>query len=169
MTEPLTPQDLEAYLQANHIQAEIVFPEVPTPTVEAAAQAVEVGPDQIVKTLLFLIEEGASDSRAVLVIASGTGRIDRRLLGEHFGVSRRKTHFADPETVLELTGYPVGAVPPLGHRQPIPVLVDPAVMDYPLVYGGGGSNRALLRMNPGDILAYNQAEVVAIQRDDSQE
>lgn len=168
MTEPLTTQDLQAYLDANGIEGEFVFPEIPTPTVEAAAQAVNVEPDQIVKTLLFMIEEGASDSCPVLVIASGTGRIDRRLLGAHFGVNRRKTHFADPETVQELTGYQVGAVPPLGHRQRIPVLVDPAVMDYPVVYGGGGSNKALLRINTGDILAYNQAEVVAIQRDDSQ-
>lgn len=173
MTDPLTPQDLQAYLDAHQIEGVLVFPDVPTPTVEAAAAAVQISPDQIVKTLLFLIEaqpEAADPApKPVLVVASGTGRIDRRVLGQHFGVNRRKTHFADPATVLELTGYPVGAVPPLGHRQRILVLVDPAVMDYSVVYGGGGSDKALLRMNPADILKYNQAEVVAIQRDDSQQ
>lgn len=178
MTDPLTTKDLQDYLQVHHIEGEIVFQDLPTPTVEAAAEAVQVSPDQIVKTLLFLIEgqpdeEGglrtADGSRPILVIASGLGRIDRRLLGQYFGISRRKTHFADPETVQELTGFPVGAVPPIGHRQRISVLVDPAVMDYPVVYGGGGSSKALLRMTPADILAYNDAEVVAIQKVSSQE
>lgn len=171
MTDPLTPQDLQAYLDAHGIEGEIVIPELPTPTVEAAAEAVQVSPDQIVKTLLFIIEDPTAQGevKPVLVIASGLGRIDRRLLGAYFGVSRRKTHFADPETVLELTGYPVGAVPPIGHRQRISVLVDPAVLDYPVVYGGGGSDNALLRMNPADILTHNDAETVPIQREPSQE
>jgi len=171
MTDPLTPQDLQAYLETHQIEGEIVIPELPTPTVEAAAEAVQVSPDQIVKTLLFMIEDPTAEggSKPVLVIASGLGRIDRRLLAGHFGISRRKTHFADPETVLALTGYPVGAVPPIGHRQRIPVLVDPAVTDYPVVYGGGGSDNALLRMNPLDILAHNDAETVSIQREASQE
>jgi prolyl-tRNA editing enzyme YbaK/EbsC (Cys-tRNA(Pro) deacylase) len=178
MTDPLTPKDLQDYLDVHEIEGEFVIPELPTPTVEAAAAAVQVSPDQIVKTLLFLIE-GQSDeenvlrmedgSCPVLVIASGLGRIDRRLLGQHYGVSRRKTHFADPETVLALTGYPVGAVPPIGHRQRIPVLVDPAVLDYPVVYGGGGSKTALLRMNPADILVHNDAEVIPIQKVEAQE
>ena len=116
--------------------------------------------DQIVKSLLFLIEGGDP----VLVIAAGTGRIDRRKLAAHFGINRRKTHFADAETVLELTGYPVGAVPPIGHRQPLDVLVDPAVLDHETVLGGGGSGQALLRLDPQDILRLNQAEVLSLQK-----
>ena len=167
MADPMTPQDLQTYLDTHQIEAEIVVPALPTPTVEAAAEAVQVSPDQIVKTLLFMIEDQTQESglKPVLVVASGLGRIDRRLLGQYFEVSRRKTHFADPETVLALTGYPVGAVPPIGHSERISVLIDPAVMDYPVVYGGGGSDKALLRMSPADILSYNDAQVVAIQRD----
>ncbi len=161
MTDPLTSQDLEAYLDQHKIDAEIVTPEVSTPTVEAAAEAVRVSPDQIVKTLLFLIED-----RPVLVIASGLGRVDQRLLGQHFEISRRKIRFADPDTVVALTGYPVGAVPPVGHREPFPVLVDPAVLEHEEVYAGGGSDHTLIRLNPRDILKHNQAKVVSIQKQD---
>ena len=94
-TTPFTPDDLEAYLIENGIEAEVIRLDAPTPTVETAAEVVGVSPDQIVKSLLFLIEE-----HPVLVIASGLGRIDRRLLAKHFGISRRKTHFADADTVL---------------------------------------------------------------------
>lgn len=158
MSKRLSPQDLKAYIQQNNIDAEIITLEEHTPTVELAAAAVNVSPEQIIKTLLFSV-----DGQAVLVIANGTGRIDRRLLGKHFGVSRKKTSFADADTVLDLTGFEVGAVPPLGHRTPIPVLVDPSVLTQQVIYGGGGADNALMRLKPQDILQYNQAEVVSLQ------
>ena len=88
--------------------------DVPTPTVQTAAEAVGVTPDQIIKSLLFLAKEDP-----VLVIANGTARVEWKQLAVYLGIARRKVNMADPETVLALTGYPVGGVPPLGHRQPI--------------------------------------------------
>lgn len=158
MSVPLTPEDLTLYIKQHNIDGEVIELDVPTPTVEAAAEALGVHPDQIVKSLLFLVED-----QPVLVIANGTARIDRRLLGKHFGVSRRKTIFADPETVIKLTGYPVGAVPPIGHRTAIPALVEPDILKQEIVYGGGGSGSALMRLHPDDILAHIQAEVVSLQ------
>ena len=158
MILPLTPQDLEMHLTEQHIDGELIHLNVPTPTVETAAEAVGVSPDQIVKSLLFII-----DGQPALVIASGLGRIDRRLLGKYFTVSRKKTSFADAKTVLALTGYPVGAVPPLGHREKLRVLVDPSVLEHETVFGGGGSETTLLRLQSEDILKYNQAEVVPLQ------
>ena len=99
----------------------------------------------------------------VLVIASGPARIDRRALADYLGLNRRKVEFAKAEQVLAITGYPVGAVPPLGHRQKIRVLVDPGVLEHQEVYGGGGSGQALVRLNPQDILDHNQAEVLKLQ------
>ena len=159
MLLPLTPQDLEVYLTEHQIDGKLILLPVPTPTVETAAEAVRVSPDQIVKSLLFVIE-----GQPVLVIASGLGRIDRRLLGRHYGVSRKKTSFADAETVLSLTGYPVGAVPPVGHREKLQVLVDPAVLEHEIVYGGGGAESTLLRLHSQDILKFNQAEIVPLQQ-----
>lgn len=158
MPKPLTPKDLETYLIEHDIEGEIIKLDVPTPTVETAAEAVGVSPAQIVKTLLFQVGD-----QAVLVIANGTGRIDRRLLGKHYGVSRKKTTFADPDTVIELTGYEVGAVPPIGHKTPIPALVDPDILNQEIVYGGGGSDSALMRLKPEAILDHNQAEIVSLQ------
>jgi prolyl-tRNA editing enzyme YbaK/EbsC (Cys-tRNA(Pro) deacylase) len=159
MTDPLTPNDLEAYLRENQIDAEIIRLDAPTPTVQDAADAVGVSPDQIVKSLLFLIEE-----HPVLVIASGLGRIDRRKLAARFEINRRKTHFADAETVQSLTGFPVGAVPPIGHRTELDVLVDPAVMAQDFVFGGGGSETALLRIDPQLIRKHTRSEVVSLQK-----
>jgi len=160
MTDPLTPDDLEAYLIENGIDGAVIRLDAPTPTVQAAAEVIGVHPDQIVKSLLFLIEE-----HPVLVIASVLGRIDRPKLAKHFGVNRRKTHFANAKTVLALTGFPVGAVPPIGHYTDLDVLVDQAVMAHEIVYGGGGSDSALLRIDPQVIRKHIQiGVVVSLQR-----
>ncbi len=161
MSTPFTPKDLQTYLETHHISGEVIQLALPTPTVETAAEAIGCHTDQIIKTLLFM-----ADERPVLVIASGPARIDRRTLARHFGINRRKMTLADADTVLDLTGYPVGAVPPLGHRQPLHTLIDPGVMAQTSVYGGGGSDTALVQLSPQDILAHTRAEIVPLQEEE---
>jgi len=158
MSSPLTPEDLKEYLSQHEIAGEVVALTTPTPTVETAAEAVGVEPEQIIKSLLFLaIEE------PVLVIASGTARVEWKMLADYLGISRRKLNMADPATVQELTGYPVGGVPPIGHRQPLRVVMETAVLGHEWVYGGGGSEHALLYVQPSQLAAHLQAEVVDLQ------
>ncbi len=66
------------------IVGEIVHPGVPMPTVPLAAAAVGCHDEQIIKTVVFLDEDG----RVVVGIANGTGRIDRGLLADVVGVAK---------------------------------------------------------------------------------
>jgi prolyl-tRNA editing enzyme YbaK/EbsC (Cys-tRNA(Pro) deacylase) len=59
---------------------------------------------------------------------------------------------AGPDTVLSVTGYTVGAVPPFGHLKPIQTLIDHRVLEMPQIYAGGGAEDALLRLDPQEIL-----------------
>ena len=54
MASPLNDRDLAAFLVDRSSAARIVRPGTPTPTVEAAAVALGVEPERIVKSLLFL-------------------------------------------------------------------------------------------------------------------
>ena len=158
MSSPLTPEDLKTYLKQHAIHGEVVGLTVPTPTVETAAAAVGVAPEQIIKSLLFLaIEE------PVLVIANGTARVEWKMLADYLEISRRKLNMADPVTVQTLTGYPVGGVPPLGHRKPLRVVMEVGVLEHEWVYGGGGSEHALLHVQPGQLVEHLKAEVVDLQ------
>lgn len=38
----------------------------------------------------------------------------------------------------ELTGFPVGTIPPLGHRKRLPTLVDAELLNYSTIVGGAG-------------------------------
>jgi len=153
--QSLSPTHLAGYMGANNLPGEILELDVPTPTVEAAAAAVGCEPDQIVKSLLFFVRD-----EPVLAITSGPAHIERRAIAAHYQVGRKKVKLADPQTVLEETGFGVGAMPPFGHTSPLPTLIDQRVLDKEQVYAGGGSDQTLLRIAPQTILAATLGTVL---------
>ena len=156
MSDPtLTPEDLERYMQAYGISGNLLRLEAPTPTVETAAQAVGTDSGEIVKSILFLVGD-----EPVLAITCGPDHVDRRSLAGLYGVGRKKVKLAEPERVLRETGYPVGGMPPFGHRKALPTLLDRRVLDKKTVFAGGGSDRTLIRISPDEILRAAGAKVI---------
>lgn len=152
----LTPNDLLKFMEKNTIAGEILFLDAPTPTVEAAAMALNTQPNRIAKSVLFTLPEGT-----VLAITCGTSLIEQRALASAFGVGRKKVKLADPKTVLQMTGYPVGTVPPFGHPQPLRTVIDPRVLEHALIYAGGGEHNAMLRLdNSQDIVRVSDATIL---------
>jgi prolyl-tRNA editing enzyme YbaK/EbsC (Cys-tRNA(Pro) deacylase) len=151
-------------MQQHAIAGEILHLGTPTPTVETAAQAVGTQPEQIVKSLLFLVNDGP-----VLAIACGTQRVERRTISTRYGVGRKRVRLASAEAVLEIAGYEVGAMPPFGHRQPLTTLLDGQVLAHEEVYAGGGEENALVRLSPQDILRVTKAEVLDLHAHPEQE
>ncbi len=153
-----TTADLEEYIAQEAIDAALVRPDRPTPTVEAAADAVGTRPEQIVKSLLFFV-----DGAPVLAISCGVDRIDRRSLAAFFGVGRKRVKLAGPEEVQAITGYSVGAVPPFGHPQPLQVFLDPRVLEQTSIFAGGGADDCLLKITPQELQRVTQAVVLDLQ------
>jgi Cys-tRNA(Pro) deacylase len=153
----LSPTDrLLNYLRALDVDAEIVAPGVPMPTVPLAAAAIGARPEQILKSLVFSDRSGV----CVLAIASGTGRVDAAKLAAVAGLDRPR--LADPATVLRVTGYPAGGVAPVGHSAPLRVIVDQRAAELEVAYGGGGAEELLLRISPRDIVRLTGADVADI-------
>jgi prolyl-tRNA editing enzyme YbaK/EbsC (Cys-tRNA(Pro) deacylase) len=153
--QALDPTDLAEFMRERNIPGEIIYLNVPTPTVEAAAQAVGTESENIVKSILFTIND-----RSILAITCGPAHVDRRTMATHFDVGRKRIKLADAETVLRETGYQVGAMPPFGHRSPLHTLIDKRVLEKDQVYAGGGSEQSLLRISPRTILSITQADVL---------
>ena len=147
--------DLQAFIDDHHIQATIMPLDQHTLTVGDAARALGVDTDQIIKSLVFHI-----DGTPLLVINNGLTRVDRRKLAAHLGVGRKKVKFASPDTAFALTGYVVGSMPPFGHKQKLRTLVDTAVTQLDILYGGGGDIDAMMRLTSQEVLSVSQAEVV---------
>jgi Cys-tRNA(Pro) deacylase len=149
--------DLQRYIVEAGVEAEIVHLAHNTPTVEEAARAAGCRPEQIGKSILFLVEE-----RPHLVVANGVTRVGYKALAAHLGTSRRRLKLAKPSAVLDITGYAVGTVPPFGHKQPLPTIVEARVLAQEEIFAGGGAINALMRLRPEELLRVSQAEVVSL-------
>ena len=150
--------DLAHYLRSHNIKAELISLKKKTPTVNDAAAAVGVPVEQIGKSILFM-----SGETPVLVIANGNARISYKKLAQEIGINRRKINIANADQVLDLTGFPVGTVPPFGHLNPIKTYIDSGIFDQPILYTGGGSIKTLLRIEPAEIMRVSKAAAAFLQ------
>jgi prolyl-tRNA editing enzyme YbaK/EbsC (Cys-tRNA(Pro) deacylase) len=155
--------DLLRFVSDHQIEAEIVYLAVDTPTVTAAAAAVNVTPDQIGKSLLFLV-----DGDPLLVIANGTARIDYKPLAHHLKVNRKRIRLANSEQVFHFTGYEVGTVPPFGHKILLPTLIERSVVEQREIYAGGGDVNALLRISIKELERVTNAPNLKLKRPSSE-
>ncbi|MFN8490560.1 MAG: YbaK/EbsC family protein [Caldilineaceae bacterium] len=170
MSSLRTPADLQQYLATAQITAQLIQGIGETPTVPAAAAVLGVTTDQIIKTLLFLVEKPGDKATApepIVVISNGERRVDKKRLADHFNVGNKRVKLAPPEIVLELLGYPAGGVPPFGHKTALPVLLDASVMAVAeqfagVIYGGGGDDRTMLKLTVAELLRVVQPQILAV-------
>lgn len=154
----LNAEYLEEFVQGLELNAKLIKIEVPTPTVETAANAVGTSPDRILKSLVFIV-----DGKPILVIASGLQPVDRRTLAKHFKVGRKRVKLADAKTVKAVTGYDVGGVPPIGHLTSLTAVIDEQVLGHASVYGGGGGIDTLLKIDPKEIIKCTNATPIDLR------
>ena len=165
-----THEELLAHIRQHDIDAELVFDIGDTPTVPAAAAALGVDTGQIIKTLLFLVEQinqPGKPEQPVIVISNGENRVDKRPLADHFGVGKKRIKLASADIVLTILGYPAGGVPPFGHRTKLPVILDATVLDVAtqyggIVYGGGGDDRTMIKLTTEELQRVVQPLVLEL-------
>jgi prolyl-tRNA editing enzyme YbaK/EbsC (Cys-tRNA(Pro) deacylase) len=109
-------------------------------TVELAAEAHGVEPDQIAKTICIRAGE-----QVMLVVASGRSRLDNRKFKERFGA---KPRMLGADEVLALTSHPVGGVCPFGLATPLPVYCDASLKRFDEVVPAAGATNAAVRIDP---------------------
>ena len=153
----MNSRDLKKFIETHRIQASILPLNEHTPTVRDAARVLNVENDQIIKSLVFHVEDDP-----LLVINNGLARVDRKKLADYLGVGRKGVKFADADQALKITGYVVGSMPPFGHRKKLRTLVDSAVNQLEVVYGGGGDINAMMRLTPDELIKVSHAEVTLL-------
>jgi prolyl-tRNA editing enzyme YbaK/EbsC (Cys-tRNA(Pro) deacylase) len=111
-------------------------------TAEDAARALGCTTAQIVKSLVFRdLDSGA----AVMVLASGPNRVDEKVIAAHLGHEVGK---ADADFVKAVTGYSIGGVPPLGHKNAVTLFVDQDLLGFDEVWAAAGTPHAVFKI-PG--------------------
>ena len=125
-----------------------------THTAQEAAAAVGCPVEAIVKSLLFV-----AGDRPVLVLASGPNRVDTALVQQVLGES---VTMADAKTVKLATGYSIGAVPPIGHPQPIRTIVDETLLALTEVWAAAGSASSVFAIEPHRLVELSGGTVARI-------
>lgn len=126
-----------------------------TSTARAAALAVSAPQGSIVKSLVFL----AHDS-PLLVLVAGDQRADIKQLRAALGLSKRQLRIARPQHVLELTGFEVGGVPPVGHAKPVRTLIDSTLGRFETVWAAAGSANAVFPISYQKLVSITGGEVM---------
>ena len=133
--------------------------ELPASTRTAAEAAAAIGCEvaQIAKSLVFRAE--ASD-RAVLVIASGTNRVDVQRVSDALGEPIGK---ADADFVRDRTGFAIGGVPPVAHRQASPVFIDRDLFLLDSLWAAAGTPHAIFPTTADDLVAMTGGVVIDLK------
>jgi prolyl-tRNA editing enzyme YbaK/EbsC (Cys-tRNA(Pro) deacylase) len=130
-----------------------------TKTAADAAAAVGCAVAQIAKSIIF---RAAESNRAVLVITSGTNRVDekkvRALLGE-------KIERADADFVRAKTGFAIGGVPPVGHAAPPVVFADQDLRQYGTIWAAAGTPNAVFELTWDDLVALTDGTAADVRKD----
>ncbi len=122
-----------------------------------AAQAIGCQVGQIAKSLVF---RGKRSQKPILVIASGSNRVNEAKLGELVGEPIERP---DADYVQERTGFVIGGVPPVGHVQPLLTFIDEDLLQYGEVWAAAGTPNAVFRLTPAELVRVAGGRVVTIK------
>lgn len=129
-------------------------------SLEQAARERGQRPEQVVRTIVFRL----SEEEFILVLVAGPGQISWADLREHLGVSRMT--MASEEEILTVTGYPIGAVSPLGLPRPVRTLVDRSVLQESEISIGSGVRHTTVILKQEDLMrALGDVEIGDFSQD----
>jgi Cys-tRNA(Pro)/Cys-tRNA(Cys) deacylase len=118
----------------------------PVRSLEELLVAKGLASGSVVRSLLF---RGGSEQFYMLAVAGG-GRADWGILRQQ--LNERQLRMADVDEVPQVTGYVVGAVPPIALPSDLKVLVDHAILHYETVVIGSGVLGYALALKRADLM-----------------
>jgi prolyl-tRNA editing enzyme YbaK/EbsC (Cys-tRNA(Pro) deacylase) len=147
-------ETVRAFFAQNAPDIAVMVSPVSSATVALAAEAYGVEPGRIAKTLSLRIGE-----RIVLIVASGTARMDNKKVKARFG---GKPKMLGIEEVADITGHEVGGVCPFGLKAPLPIYCDISLQAFDEVVPAAGSIHSAVRIAPSRMAELVAAEWVDV-------
>jgi Cys-tRNA(Pro)/Cys-tRNA(Cys) deacylase len=115
-------------------------------TVEKASQLCGAKPDEIIKTLIVIV-----DGEPVAVIVPGNKRLNYKKLS--MVLNARNIRMAKPEEVEKYTGFEVGAVSPLSECiKKFKIVMDREILSKTNIWCGGGEKNSLAFVKVKDLI-----------------
>jgi prolyl-tRNA editing enzyme YbaK/EbsC (Cys-tRNA(Pro) deacylase) len=128
-----------------------------TRTAQEAADRAGCELGQIVKSLIF---RGKTSGKPILVLTSGTNRVDEKRISGYAGESISR---ADADFVRTVTGFAIGGVPPIGHTQPMETYLDEDFLSYQTIWAAAGTPNAIFELNTEDLQKMTDGKVIQVK------
>ena len=136
-----------------------IFPASTPKGARAVAQALGFRESQMVKTLIF--ESGAGE-RALIAVGGDRNVVSGRLKR---AMGNRNIRLANPEAVLEFTGYRIGSIPPFSWQPPgTRTFLDEALLEEQILGVGAGMWGEEILIAPRDLVRAANGIVAELSR-----
>lgn len=121
----------------------------------AAAAALEVAPQVMLKTLIVLL-----DGKPVCAVLPSDREVSMKKLAAALGGKRAE--MSKPADAERVTGYHVGGVSPFGQKKRLATAVEADALAHAAVYVNGGQRGLQIELAPADLVAVTGATVASL-------
>ena len=150
-------QSIQDILSSKGIALKVVELPERTGTAQEAATAIGCTISQIVKSLIFKTKD---TNEPILVLASGPNRVNEKFIENQLN---QKIVKADADFTREVTGFAIGGIPPIGHKQHITTFIDEDLLTLPELWAAAGTPNAVFMLTPKDLQTLTNGTVIAIK------
>lgn len=149
---------VRAFLEERGYSGEIHHTDGTIFTVDDASKSVGAPPEEILKSLVFLV-----DDQPTLILMSGINKVDRKKIALATGKAKSRVKMASPDYVFESFGFKVGGVPPVGYSPCLPALIDRDIFCFSTVWAAAGSDQDFFPIEPPLLQEYTGGLVVDLK------
>ena len=141
--------NVRKYLTRFNVENDILEFPVSSATVQLAAEALNVIPARITKTLALKNGDGC-----MVIAVAGDGKIDNKKFKTEFGF---KAKMLSPEETLEMTGHAVGGVCPFALPEGVKAYCDISMKRFDTVFPACGSSNSAIEVTCDELFEYSNA------------
>ena len=121
-------------------------------TANDAANSLNTEVGSIVKSLLF-----RNEGNFLLCLVSGDKRCSLNKLKKIF--NSKDLSMASPDEVKDQTGYNIGGVSPVGHKNKLEILVDESLNRFKNLYAAAGHPNCIFKINFDELINLTNGKV----------
>lgn len=143
-------ENVRKYFKTIGIEDQIIEFNCTTATVSLAAEALDVAPARICKTLSFQGED-----HCILIQTAGDTKVNNKKFKNTFGV---KAKMLSPEDVVFYTGHEVGGVCAFAiPKENVKVYCDESMKRFKTLFPACGSSNSAIKLTPDKIYQFSKA------------